>query len=211
MRWSSVFSYLSSGVLVAAVIGAVAGWPPAFVQWLLLAWALLLLPVGLVLFRHPMRHPAWGLFLGFWGFVAIVTLVVLQSLAVADVLREPSRSFAEAWPLGVFALWLAVTSLLGTPDAVESGLAAPVTWLGGLAGAALLASSITGIAQAHGAIRPAFFAAAVAYVLWAAALSGEIWAWRPGRGRPAEAPSPLRDAASGPGAEDLPAAAPIAP
>ena len=183
MRWSSVFSYLSAGVLIAAVVGKVAGWPSASVAWLLLAWAVLLVPVATVLFRHPMRHPAWGLFLGFWGCLALVTLVVLQSLAVADVLREPSRTFAESWPIGVFAIWLAVTSLLGSPDRVEAELSGPVTWLGALAGAALLASAITGIAQAHGAIAPAFLAAAACYVLWAAALSGEIWAWAPVRTR----------------------------
>src|SRR5437016_4491032 len=142
MRWSSVFSYLSAGVLVAAVVGKLAAWPAAAPQWLLLAWAILLIPVSLVLFRHPMRNPAWGLFLGFWGFLGVITLVVLQSLAVADVLRDPSRTFAEAWPLGVFAIWLTVTSLLGTPDRTDSALAGSVTWLGGLAGLALLASSI---------------------------------------------------------------------
>lgn len=183
MRWSSVFSYLSAGVLVAGVVGKLAGWPSASVEWLLLAWAILLIPVGLVLFRHPMRKPAWGLFLGFWGFLAVITLVVLQYLAVADVLREPSRTFAESWPIGVFALWLAVTSLLGRPDGAETELSGPVTWLGAITGAALLAGAIAGIAQVHGAIGPAFFVGAVAYVLWAAALSGEIWAFVPGRRR----------------------------
>ena len=184
MRWSSVFSYLSAGVLVAGVVGKLAGWPSAAVEWLLLAWAILLLPIGLVLFRHPMRKPAWGLFLGFWGFLAVITLIVLQYLAVADVLRQPSRTFAEAWPIGVFALWLGVTSLLGRPDGEDTELSGPVTWLGALAGAALLASAIAGITQAEGAIAPAFLAAAVAYVLWAAALSGEIWAFVPGGRRP---------------------------
>jgi len=187
MRWSSVFSYLSAGVLIAAVVGKLAEWPSASVQWLLLAWAVLLIPVSLVLFRHPMRYPAWGLFLGFWGFLGVITLVVLQSLAVADVLRDPSRGFAEAWPLGVFGIWLAVTSLLGTPDRVESDLAGLVTWLGGLAGLALLGSWFVTIAGISGAVRPAFFLAAVAYVLWSAALSGEIWNWLPGRRRRPEA------------------------
>jgi hypothetical protein len=211
MRWSSVFSYLSAGVLVAAVVGQIAQWPAAAVQWLLLAWAILLIPVALVLFRHPMRRPAWGLFLGFWGFLALITLVVLQYLAVADVLRQPSRTFAESWPIGVFAVWLAVTSLLGRPDDTETDLSGPVTWLGALAGAALLASAIIGIAQAHGAIEPAFFVAAVAYVLWAAALSGEIWAFVPGRRRSQAPPSALRNASSPPGGEELAAPAPATP
>jgi hypothetical protein len=195
MRWSSVFSYLSAAVLVAAVVGRIAAWPAASVEWLLLAWAVLLLPVGLVLFRHPMRYPAWGLFLGFWGFLGVLTLIVLQSLAVADVLRDPSRTFAEAWPIGVFAVWLAVTSLLGAPDDVEAGLSPAVTWLGGLTGLALLASAVVGIAQLHSGIRPAFFFAAVMYVFWAAGLSGEIWAFAPGRRRPAQAPRPRTVAA----------------
>lgn len=206
MRWSSVFSYLSAGVLVAAVVGRLAGWPSASVEWLLLAWAVLLVPIGLVLFRHPMRRPAWGLFLGFWGFLAVITLVVLQSLAVADVLREPSRTFAEAWPIAVFALWLGVTSLLGRPDRADAELSGAVTWLGAIAGAALLASAIAGIAQAGGAIRPAFFFAAAAYVLWAAALSGEIWAFVPGRRRRSTPPA-LR-ATSPPSGEEVIAPAP---
>jgi hypothetical protein len=211
VRWSSVFSYLSAAVLVAAVVGRIAAWPAASVEWLLLAWAILLLPVGLVLFRHPMRYPAWGLFLGFWGFLGVLTLIVLQSLAVADVLREPSRSFAEAWPIAVFAVWLAVTSLLGAPDEVESGLSSAVTWLGALTGLSLLASAITGIAQLHGAIRPAFFFAAVIYVFWAAALSGEIWAFVPGRRRPADAPRPAARPAEVPESAPEPAAASATP
>lgn len=203
VRWSSVWSYLSAGVLVAAVVGKLAGWSSASVEWLLLAWAVLLVPVALVLFRHPMRNPAWGLFLGFWGFLAVLTLVILQYLALVDVLREPSRTFAEAWPIGVFAIWLGVTSLLGRPDGQETELSAPVTWLGGLAGAALLASAITGIAQAHAAIPAAFFAGAIGYVLWSAALSGEIWSWVPGRRRPAKEPATVAATSPGSGEEIL--------
>ncbi|HEX6489061.1 MAG TPA: hypothetical protein VF137_09375 [Candidatus Dormibacteraeota bacterium] len=204
MRWTSAYAYLAAAVLIAAVVGKVTGWPVAAVQWLLLAWAVLLLPLGRLLFRHPMRYPAWGLFLGFWGGLGLITLIVLQSLAVADVLREPARTFAEAWPLGVFAIWLGVTSLLGAPDEAEVGLAGLVCWLGGLTGLALLAAAVVGIAGIDGAVRPAFLVSAIAFVLWAAALSGEVWGWSPGLRRiaaPLQAPPALR-ATSPPAGEE---------
>src|SRR5215472_2014675 len=124
MRWTSGFVYLSAVVLVVAVVAQLAGWHAALVQWLLLGWTVLLLPLSRALFVHPMRNPAWGLFLGFWGALGVITLIVLQSLAVADVLDEPSRTFAEAWPLGVFGLWVLVTSLLGSGAEPDGGIPA---------------------------------------------------------------------------------------
>ena len=213
MRWSIVYAYLSAACLVAAVVGKVAGWPSNAVGWLLLAWTILLLPVARVLFRHPMRYPAWGLFLGFWGALGVITLIVLQSLAVADVLREPSRTFAEAWPLGVFGIWLAVTSLLGAPDEVEAALSGPLCWLGAASGVTLLASAIVGIAGIHGASRVAGLVSAAAYVLWAAALSGEVWAWKAGRPPEKTAAPPARPsrATSPPGGEEFSEPAPVTP
>lgn len=182
MRWTSAFVYLSAAVLVAAVVGELAAWPAAAAQWLLLAWSILLLPLCTALFRHPMRYPAWGLFLGFWGTLAVLTLVVLQSLAVAAVLVQPSRTFAESWPLAVFGLWVAVTSILGAAPAVEEGISAPVAGVGAVAGLALVAAGIvTWVGAGSDAERAAFFVAAVAYVVWTAGLSGELWARGPQR------------------------------
>lgn len=190
MHWTSVFVYLSAAVLVAAVVGEVAGWPGAWVQWLLLAWSILLLPLCAALFRHPMRAPAWGLFIGFWATLGVLTLIVLQSLAVAGVLRQPSRTFAESWPLAVLGLWLLVASTLGAAREVEGGYAVPVLAVGALAGLALIATGVIVWAGVGGAERGSFFAAAVLYVVWAAGLSGELWA-RPSAPptRPAPAPA----------------------
>lgn len=189
MRRTGVLIYLSAAALVAAVVGEVAGWPAAPVQWLLLAWTVLLLPLCAALFRSPMRTPAWGLFLGFWGTLAVLALIVLQSLAVAGVLQQPSATSAESWPLAVFGLWVVVTSLLGAAPDVEGGFAAPVLVVGALAGLALLAASAIAWTGGTGPERPAFFVAAVAYIVWTAGLSGELWSWgrrsvtRPGRSR----------------------------
>lgn len=177
MRWTSVFVYLSAAALVAAVVAEVGGWPAAVVQWLLLAWVILLSPLAAALFRYPMRAPAWGLFLGFWGSLSVLTLVILQSLAVAGVLQQPSRTFAESFPLAVFAAWVLVTSALGAEREGEDGVGVPVAALGVLTGLALIAASVIAWTGAAGPERPAFFAAAVAYVIWAAGLSGELWSW----------------------------------
>ena len=63
----------------------------------LLIWAILLLFVVIGLFIHPMRWPAWGLFVGFWGAVGAVWLLLLQFLAMADVLRQPAYGDWAAW------------------------------------------------------------------------------------------------------------------
>lgn len=85
MRWTSVLTYLSAASLLGAVISQLAGWPSVR-DWFLLAWSVLLLPVAIGLFSHPMRGPAWGLFVGFWGVVGALLLIVLQILAVAGLL-----------------------------------------------------------------------------------------------------------------------------
>ena len=190
MRWTSVFVYLSAAVLVAAVVAEVGGWPAAAVQWLLLGWVALLCPLAAALFRSPMRAPAWGLFLGFWGSLSVVALLVLQSLAVAGVLQQPSRTFAESFPLAVFAAWALVTSALGVARDGEAGYGVPVAGFGILTGLGLIAASVIAWTGAAGPERPAFFAAAVAYVVWTAGLSGELWGWKsasPGRS-PADGP-----------------------
>jgi hypothetical protein len=191
VRWTSAFVYLSAAVLVAAVVGELASWQAAVEQWLLLAWTVLLLPLTAALFRHPMRWPAWGLFLGFWGAVSVLTLIVLQSLAVAAVLQQPSRTFAESFPLAVLGLWVLVTSLLGGAPAVEASVSAPVAGVGAVAGVALIVASAIAWAGGGAPERPAFLVAAVAYVVWTAGLSGELWSWNSRRQYvPEPAPAP---------------------
>jgi hypothetical protein len=172
VRWTSVFTYLSAAALLGAAISQLAGWPSVRV-WFLLAWAALLLPVAIGLFRHPMRVPAWGLFVGFWGVVAVLWLVVVQIFAVAGSLSgEVYREWA-AWPLAVVGIWFLVASGLGFgaerfPRWVDS--------LGLLAGAGLLAISVsTWTGASSDAVRAVGLFAAIAYVLWASGLGWVFW------------------------------------
>ena len=172
MRWTSALTFLS----VAALIGAVASQLVArqdLRSWFLLAWAILLLPVVIALFSHPMRWPSWGLFVGFWGAVGALWLIVLQILAVTGVLSGEGYGGWAAWPLALLGIWLVVASGLGFgaerfPRWVDS--------LGLLAGAGLLAISVsTWIDASDEATRAAGIFAAVAYVLWAAGFGWVLW------------------------------------
>jgi hypothetical protein len=167
MRRTSVLTYLSILALIAAVVSEALGWTQVR-GWLLLAWAVLLLPVSIGLFGHPMKAPALGLFVGVWGTVAVVVLIVLQALAIAGVLGTEWT----AWPLEVIGIWFIVASLLG--------FGAPpfppvVDFLGVLAGAGLIAIGGATAADDAAVLRVAGVAAAVAYVLWAAALGWIFW------------------------------------
>jgi hypothetical protein len=160
MRWTSVFTYLSILALVGAVVSQLSKWNDG-AGWFLLAWAVLLLPVAIGLLSHPMRAPAWGLFAGFWGVVAVLVLIVLQALAVAGVLHGQWT----AWPLLVIGIWILVASGLGfgTPP-----FPALFDLLGLLTGAGFVAISIATWAGNADVLRAAGVAAAVAYIMWAA-------------------------------------------
>jgi hypothetical protein len=167
MRRTSSFIYLSILALVAAVISEAVGWSGGR-SWLLLVWAVLLLPVSIGLLGHPMRAPALGLFVGVWGTVAVVVLVVLQALEIAGVLGAEWT----AWPLEVVGIWFIVASLLG--------FGAPpfppvVDFLGVLAGAGFIAIGGAIAADDAAVLRAAGLVAAVAYVLWAAGLGWVFW------------------------------------
>ena len=82
MRWTSALAFLSALALLGAIVSQAEGFTEVR-AWFLLAWAILLLPVAISLMSHPMRGPAWGLFVGFWGVVGALWLIVLQALAVA--------------------------------------------------------------------------------------------------------------------------------
>ena len=83
MGGTSVLSFLSVASLAGAVISQLAGWPSVR-GWFLLAWAGLLVPVAIGLFSHPMRAPAWGVFVGFWGVVGVLWLTGLARVRRMD-------------------------------------------------------------------------------------------------------------------------------
>jgi len=172
MRWTSALIFGSAAALLGAMVSQLEGASSAR-GWFLLAWAVLLLPVAISLFSHPMRSPAWGLFVGFWGVVGALWLVVVQILNVAEVLAgDPYHGWA-AWPLALLGIWLVVASSLGLgaerfPRWVDA--------LGLLAGAGLLAISLsTWIDSSAATAGTAGIVAAVVYVLWAAGFGWVMW------------------------------------
>ena len=172
MRWTSVLTYLSAASLLGAVISQLAGWTSVR-GWFLLAWAVLLLPVAIGLFSHPMRGPAWGLFVGFWGVVGALWLIVLQILAVAGVLGGEAYRDWAAWPLALLGLWFLVASSLGFG---AERFPRWVDGLGLLAGAGLLAISVsTWMDASDDVTRAAGLVAAIAYCLWAIGLGWVSW------------------------------------
>lgn len=172
MRWTSLLAYFSAAALLGAVITQLAGW--GFVRpWFLLAWAVLLLPVSIALASHPMRGPAWGLFVGFWGVVGALWLIAVQILAVVGALAGEAYRGWSAWPLALLGIWFLVASGLGFgaerfPRWVDA--------LGVLAGVGLLAISIsTWTGASDVTFRAAGLFAAIAYCLWAAGFGWVLW------------------------------------
>jgi hypothetical protein len=172
MRGTSILTYLSAAALLGAAVSQLAGWPSVR-GWFLLAWAVLLLPVAIGLFSHPMRVPAWGLFVGFWGVVGVLWLVVVQIFAVAGSLGGEAYRAWAAWPLAVIGIWFLVACGLGF------GAERFTRWVDGLgllAGAGLLAISIsTWIGASSDAVRAVGLFAAIAYCLWAVGLGWVYW------------------------------------
>jgi hypothetical protein len=172
MRGTSILTYLSAAALLGAAISQVAGWPSVRV-WFLLAWAALLLPVAIGLFSHPMRVPAWGLFVGFWGVVAVLFLIVVQIFAVAGSLGGEAYREWAAWPLAVVGISFLVASGLGFG---AERFPRWVDLLGLLAGAGLVAISVsTWIGASSDAVRAVGLFAAIAYCLWAIGLGWVFW------------------------------------
>ena len=163
MRWTSITAFLSAAALAAAVASQLVGRSDVR-GWFLLAWAVLLLPVAVGLLSHPMRAPAWGLFAGFWGVIAVVGLIVLQALAVTGVLGGK----LTAWPLVVIGFWIIVASVLGFGAERFPVL---VDLLGIIAGLALISIALaTGLGNAD-LLKVAGLASAVTYCLWALGLA----------------------------------------
>jgi hypothetical protein len=172
MRWTSALAFLSVAALIGAVAGQLAGRQDVR-AWFLLAWAILALPVATSLLSHPMRRPALGLFIGFWGEVGALWLIVLEILAVAGVLGGEALTEWTAWPLALVGLWFVVASALGFG---AERFPAWVDGLGLLAGAGLLAISISTWTDAPDtATRGVGLFAAAAYVLWGLGLTWVLW------------------------------------
>jgi hypothetical protein len=172
VRWTSVLTYLSAAALLGAAVSQLAGWP-SMRGWFLLAWAALLLPVAIGLFSHQMRVPASGLFVGFWGVIGVLWLIVVQIFAVAGSLSgEVYREWA-AGPLAVVGIWLVVASGLGFG---AERFPRWVDLVGLLAGAGLLAISVsTWIGASNDAVRAVGLFGAVAYCTWAIGLGWVFW------------------------------------
>jgi hypothetical protein len=171
MRWTSFLTFLSAAALLGGVISQLYGFTSVR-SWLLLAWTVLLLPVAVGLASHPMRAPAWGVFVGFWGVVGALGLIVLQVLSVAGLLGGGAYGQLAAWPLALVGIWFLVASGLGFgaerfPRWVDA--------LGLLAGAGLLAISVSTLVDSSQLVRAAGQFAAIAYVLWAIGLGWVLW------------------------------------
>jgi len=172
MRWTSLLTFLSVAALAGAVISQLAG-SPTVRGWFLLAWAILLLPVAIALLSHPMRWPAWGLFVGVWGVLGVLWLIVVQILATTGLLGGEALAAWNAWPLALAGIWLVVASGLGFG---AERFPAWVDGLGILAGVGLLAIGIsTWIDASQDATRAVGLFAAVTYILWGVGLGWVLW------------------------------------
>lgn len=179
MHRTSVFVYLSAVVLLVALVSELLGFHVVR-SWFLLGWSVLLLAVVVGLFAHPMRGPAWGLFVGFWGGVAVVALIVVQILAVTGVLTGLSYSDWAAGPLAMIGVWILVAS--GSGFGAE-GFPRWVDALGLLTAAGFIAISIGTWAGAPDVMRAAGVVTAIAYVLWSIGLGWVLWVMEPGSHR----------------------------
>jgi hypothetical protein len=175
MRGTSVLTFVSAAALLGAAASQLAGWT-SLRGWFLLAWTALLLPVAIGLSSHPMRVPAWGVFVGFWGVVGVLWLIVVQIFVVAASLGgEVYREWA-AWPLAVVGIWFLVACGLGFG---AERFPRWVDLLGLLAGAGLFAISVsTWIGASSDAVRAVGLFAAIAYCLWAVGLGWVFWGAR---------------------------------
>ena len=171
MRWTAILTFLSAAALLGAVISQLVGLQ-TLRGWLLLAWAALLLPVAVALFSHPMRAPAWGLFVGFCGVVGVLWIIVLQVLAVSGVLDGEAATGWAAWPLALLGAWLLVASSLGF-DAERFPRWVDV--LGLFAGAGMFAISLVTWTDAEDAITAIGVFVVAAYCLWALGFGWVTW------------------------------------
>lgn len=171
LRWSSLLALASSVALLGALIGEFGGWI-GWRDWLLFVWTVFLLAVAISLFSHPMRRPAWGLFVGFWGAVAAIWLIVLQTLAVGGLLHGSAYSGWVAWPVAIIGLWILVAAAAGFG---ETPFGRVVDLLGLLTGAGLLSISIASWSGAADLSRTLAAGAALVYSLWSLGFGWALW------------------------------------
>jgi hypothetical protein len=172
MRWTGALTFGSAVALLGAMVSQLEGFSTGR-GWFLLAWAVLLLPVAISLFSHPMRSPAWGLFVGFWGVVAALWLIVVQILNVSEVLSGAAYRDWAAWPLAALGIWLIVASSLGFG---AERFPRWVDGLGLLAGVGLVAIGLSTWIEPSGATaRTAGIFVAITYILWAVGLGWVTW------------------------------------
>src|SRR5438445_5793960 len=177
LRWSSALALGSALALLGSLLSQYAGWIEGR-DGLLLLWTVLLLAVAIALFMHPMRGPAWGLFVGFWGTVAVLWLIVLQALAAAGSLRGSAYSEWVAWPLVIVGIWILVASGTGFG---EPPFGRVVDALGLLTGAGLVSISIATWSGAGDLSKTIAAAAAIVYCLWSVGLAWALWRYQPPR------------------------------
>src|SRR2546429_3002495 len=87
-----------------------------------------------------MRGPAWGVFVGFWGVVGVLWLIVIQALAVGGVLEGASLTGWSSWPLALIGIWFFVASATGYGARPFGPI---VDSVGLVAGVALIAIAVT--------------------------------------------------------------------
>jgi hypothetical protein len=176
-RWASALALVSALALLGSLLSQYGGWIEGR-DGLLLLWTVLLLAVAITLFTHPMRGPAWGLFVGFWGVVAVIWLIVLQALAVAGFLHGSAYSEWTAWPLAIIGIWILVASATGFS---EPPFGRVVDALGLLTGAGLVSISIATWSGAEDLSKTIAAGAAIAYCLWSVSLAWALLRYQPPR------------------------------
>lgn len=171
VRWSTVLSYLSVVALLSGVAAQLAG-ASEVRTWFLLAWSVLLLAVAIGLSSHPMRGPAWGVFVGFWGVVGVLWLIVIQALAVGGVLTGDAYNWWSSWPLALIGIWFFVASATGFGAQPFGPI---VDSLGLLSGVALFAVAVTTWTDVPELRRVAGVVAAAGYSVWVLGLGWVLW------------------------------------
>jgi hypothetical protein len=167
VNWSMVLSYLSALSLLAALGSQLGGWPVAARDWFLMIWAVLLLALAISLFAHPMRKPALGLFMGFWGVVGVLWLIVVQLFVLVGILEGAAYVAWAAWPLGFIGLWFMVVSATGYGARPFGPI---VDSLGILTGALFIGTGVVTLTGQTDLQLTVTVVAAAAYVLWIAGL-----------------------------------------
>jgi hypothetical protein len=176
-RWSSALALVSGLALLGSLLSQYVGWIEGR-DGLLLLWTVLLLAIAITLFTHPMRGPAWGLFVGFWGAVAVIWLIVLQALAVAGILHGSAYSEWMVWPLAIIGIWIFVASATGFG---EPPFGQVVDALGLLTGAGLISISIATWSGTEDLSKTIAMGAAIAYCVWSVGLAWALWRYQPPR------------------------------